>query len=82
MHATNSATGIVTIRASKSQQKLTQEFEVHSDYHTQAYFGLSSVSTWFAVHLDMVVTIYTFVVVFGCVLLKGLNFLFKFKDSK
>jgi ATP-binding cassette subfamily C (CFTR/MRP) protein 4 len=70
MHATNTATGILTIRACQNQQILRHEYEVHSDYHTQAWFALISVSTWFAVVLDMVVAIYTLLVVFGCILLR------------
>jgi hypothetical protein len=47
--------GITTIRASNAQNKMIQEFNNHSDYHTQAYFAFMSANRWLAIRLDSVV---------------------------
>ena len=50
---------------------MINEFNIHSDYHTQAYFAFMSANRWFAIRLDSVVLVYSIVVVYGCIFLKG-----------
>ncbi len=76
-HATSTSTGIATIRACKNQEILCREYETHSDCHTQACFALICVSIWFAIYLDIVVSIYTVFIVYGCALLRGKQFKIK-----
>lgn len=71
IHTTNSLMGLTTIRACKNQEILTNEFYVHCDYHTQAYFAFISLSRWFAIRLDLIAVLYSICIVFSSILLKG-----------
>lgn len=70
-HATNTSRGIVTIRACKNQDILCKEYNIHSDIHTESFFTFLSMDLWFAMRLDGIVSVYTLLVVYGCIFLNG-----------
>jgi hypothetical protein len=70
IHTSNTLAGITTIRSSNSQIVLLNEYNVHSDYHTQAYFAFITANRWFAVRLDAIVSVYSVFVIFGCIFVK------------
>ncbi len=71
VHATNTYTGITTIRACRNEKILLSEYEAHSDYHTQAFFAFTTLTRWYAVRLALIVVFYTVIIMYMCILLKG-----------
>jgi hypothetical protein len=71
IHATSTAAGLVTIRASKNQEVLVREFETHYDDHTKAYFAVVCVNRWFGIRLGNIVVFYTVFIVYACIAAKG-----------
>ena len=53
---------------------MISEFDVHSDYHTQAYFAFISSNRWFGIRLDFAVTLYSIVVVYVAIFTKGKHY--------
>ena len=66
----NTISGITTIRASKIQNKLYEEFNAQSDYHTRAASNYIYVTRWFSCRLDWLAACFMFVSVISCILLK------------
>lgn len=76
VHASNTLTGITTIRAANKQELLQKEFYMHLNGFTQAYFALCSLNRWFGIRLDLVLLVYTLILVYSCIMLKdflGIN---------
>ena len=46
------------------------EFNVHSDYHAQAFI---SSNRWFGIKLDFAVTLYSIIVIYVAIFTKGKN---------
>jgi ATP-binding cassette subfamily C (CFTR/MRP) protein 4 len=72
VHATNTNTGIITIRACKNEHIMLNEFETLSDNHTKAFFAFISLTRWYAVRLALIVVFYTIIIMFTCILSKGI----------
>jgi hypothetical protein len=70
-HATNTSAGIITIRASESQDEWIKKFFYYSDEHTKTYFVFKTLWKWLAVRLNFILTAFIFVFVFLCILTKG-----------
>ena len=75
VHINNTLAGLTTIKASRMECVINDEFYVHTDYHTRAVTAFLFVSRWFAIRLDWIATIFTYCAIFCCFLLKDyLNF--------
>jgi ATP-binding cassette, subfamily C (CFTR/MRP), member 4 len=70
IHINNTIGGMSTIRANRNQDILSKEFSAHSDYNTRAYAAYLYANRWFAIRLDLIYTVYTYIAVFSCILLK------------
>ncbi len=70
VHLSNTITGITAIRATKIQNKLYEEFNAHSDYHTRAASNYIYVTRWFGCRLDLLAVCFMFVSINSCILLK------------
>ncbi|CAG9858693.1 unnamed protein product [Phyllotreta striolata] len=68
-HINSTLGGVTTIRASKTEDALIDEFDQHQDVHTASWFLLTSVTSAFGVWVDLVCVIFIAVVTFGFVLL-------------
>ncbi len=51
VHVNNTLTGISAIRATNSQNKLYEEFNAHTDYHTRSVSLFACINRWFAIRL-------------------------------
>ena len=71
VHTSNSILGLTTIRASKSQNILIKEFDNHSNNNTEAYFAFITSNRWFAIRLDIIVAIYSIIVIYSCIIAKS-----------
>jgi ATP-binding cassette subfamily C (CFTR/MRP) protein 4 len=70
VHTNSTLEGLSTVRSSEMQNVLVNEFDSHADYHTRAYFGFIVVHRWFGLRLDMLCTLYTVIIMFGCIFLR------------
>jgi hypothetical protein len=70
-HVKNSAAGIKVIRASAMEREMKAEFHRYSDDQTQAYYASICAQNWFGVRIDLIVTLYSICLVFGCIFLKS-----------
>jgi len=70
VHINSTLSGIIAIRASNVHDKLYEEFNTHTDYHTRAVAGYIYLNRWFAVRLDWIASGFIFFAVFSCILLK------------
>uniref|UniRef100_A0A669C2N7 Multidrug resistance-associated protein 4 n=1 Tax=Oreochromis niloticus TaxID=8128 RepID=A0A669C2N7_ORENI len=66
-HLSSSLNGLSTIRASRSEEKLTKDFDVHQDLHSEAWFLFLMTSRWFALRLDSICSIFITLTAFGLV---------------
>uniref|UniRef100_A0A669CZP7 Multidrug resistance-associated protein 4 n=1 Tax=Oreochromis niloticus TaxID=8128 RepID=A0A669CZP7_ORENI len=69
-HLSSSLNGLSTIRASRSEEKLTKDFDVHQDLHSEAWFLFLMTSRWFALRLDSICSIFITLTAFGLILLR------------
>lgn len=51
VHLNNTISGIFAIRACKIEDKIYQEFNTHTDYHTRAISCYIYLTRWFAIRL-------------------------------
>ena len=51
VHVNNTLSGICAIRATNSQNKLYEEFNAHTDFHTRSVSLFASINRWFAIRL-------------------------------
>ena len=54
----SSLNGLTSIRASKAQEMMIDEFDYHQDIHSSAWFAHLATTRWFGVYLDWIVVIY------------------------
>uniref|UniRef100_A0A668SA07 Multidrug resistance-associated protein 4 n=1 Tax=Oreochromis aureus TaxID=47969 RepID=A0A668SA07_OREAU len=66
-HLSSSLNGLSTIRASRSEEKLTKDFDAHQDLHSEAWFLFLMTSRWFALRLDSICSIFITLTAFGLV---------------
>uniref|UniRef100_A0A668S789 Multidrug resistance-associated protein 4 n=1 Tax=Oreochromis aureus TaxID=47969 RepID=A0A668S789_OREAU len=69
-HLSSSLNGLSTIRASRSEEKLTKDFDAHQDLHSEAWFLFLMTSRWFALRLDSICSIFITLTAFGLILLR------------
>ncbi|KAL3999294.1 F-box and leucine-rich repeat protein 13 [Sarotherodon galilaeus] len=69
-HLSSSLNGLSTIRASRSEEKLTKDFDAHQDLHSEAWFLYLMTSRWFALRLDTICSIFITLTAFGLILLR------------
>ncbi|XP_050309650.1 ATP-binding cassette sub-family C member 4-like isoform X2 [Anthonomus grandis grandis] len=67
-HITSSLNGLTTIRASKAEDALIQEFDEHQDVHTSAWFLTIMCTVFFGLWLDIICVIFITCVAFGFVI--------------
>nr|UOU03343.1 ATP-binding cassette subfamily C4-4-2 [Brachionus rubens] len=70
VHVNNTLSGMTIIRAANMEEILNEEFYVHTDYHTRANSAFVYVNRWLGVRLDWVATIFTFIALFSCIILR------------
>nr|QNH67887.1 ATP-binding cassette transporter subfamily C member 4 X4 [Brachionus rotundiformis] len=75
VHVNNTLSGMAIIRAANMEEKLNEEFFVHTDYHTRANSAFMYVNRWLGIRLDWVASIFTYIALFSCILMKEWNFL-------
>ena len=72
VHATNTNTGISTIRACRNEAIILSEYEAHSDCHTQAFFAYTAITRWYALRVSLIIAFYASLIMFVCILTKGI----------
>ncbi|CAF0703150.1 unnamed protein product [Brachionus calyciflorus] len=75
VHVNNTLSGMTIIRAANMEDILKEEFYVHTDYHSRANATFMYVNRWLGVRLDWIATIFTYIALFSCILMKELNIL-------
>nr|APD26522.1 ATP-binding cassette transporter subfamily C member 4 X4 protein [Brachionus koreanus] len=75
VHVNNTLSGMPIIRAANMEEKLNEEFFVHTDYHTRANSAFMYVNRWLGIRLDWVASIFTYIALFSCILMKEWQFL-------
>ncbi|KAJ8951068.1 hypothetical protein NQ318_003766, partial [Aromia moschata] len=68
-HVSSSLNGIVTIRASKAEDVLINEFDEHQDVHTSAWYLTITCMVSFGLWLDTICVIFVFCVTFSFIIL-------------
>ncbi|KAJ3654233.1 hypothetical protein Zmor_013432 [Zophobas morio] len=68
-HLNSTFNGITTIRASKAEQVLMREFDLHQDTHTSAWFLTISTRVAFGLWLDLLSVTFITIVIFSFILL-------------
>ncbi len=71
VHASSTASGIITIRTCNKQAILLEEYSKHVNYHTQAFSLVLALDRWFAIRLESFVLVYRAIVVYACIFAKG-----------
>jgi hypothetical protein len=71
VHATTTASGITTIRTCNNEQNLLEEYNKHTDFHTQSFFTFISLDRWFAIRLETLVIIFRVIAVYACIFARG-----------
>lgn len=66
--------GITTIRSFGRQEILCQEFEMFNNNHTRTFYDSVCCSRWFGLRLDFLCAIFTILILFFCIFMKGLIF--------
>jgi hypothetical protein len=73
IHVNHTLNGMATIRAASMQPTIMCEFHAHTDYHTRTVSTFLFVNRWFAIRLDWLITVYIYLAVFSCILLKSIS---------
>jgi ATP-binding cassette subfamily C (CFTR/MRP) protein 4 len=71
VHLNNTVSGIYAIRACQIENKLFEEFNAHSDYHTRAVSAYIYITRWFGIRIEWISTIFIIVTLFSSIFLKG-----------
>ncbi len=71
VHATNTSSGIVTIRASQTQTNWLGEFYRHSNHHTKSSFIFITINQWFSMRLELVLTVFLIAFVYIIIFTKS-----------
>ena len=72
IHANNTLTGMITIRASRNTEILETDFDAKVNNHTKTYSALVSVQRWFQIRLDVIASTYGMIAVLSSVFGKSL----------
>ncbi|CAG9858692.1 unnamed protein product [Phyllotreta striolata] len=72
-HVNSTLNGIITVRASKAEDILMDEFDDHQDAHTGAWYLLIACMSSFGLWLDMICLVFTFTVTFSFIFLHSLS---------
>ena len=70
VHVNNTLSGITIIKAANIKNILINEYNTHTDYHTRAISLFMYVNRWFAVRLDWIAVVFSYIVIFSCIFLK------------
>lgn len=70
VHLNNTISGLITIRATKIQSKLFQEFNALTDYHTRAVSSYVYINRWFSCRLEWIANTFIFLTVFSSIIIK------------
>ena len=57
VHVNNTISGLATIRSTKAEEKLNEEFYCHSDYHTRSVMAFIYVNRWLGVRLGKKISV-------------------------
>lgn len=66
----NTISGLNTIRATKIQPTLCEEFNAVTDYHTRAVSSYIYINRWFACRLEWMANVLVFITVFSSIIIK------------
>jgi hypothetical protein len=72
-HLNSTNAGLATIRSAKKTELYTVQYHNKMNYYTRVNFPFITAKRWFALRLDLVITVFIATIIISAILVKSMN---------